>query len=232
MIYTRSKIEYGYYIDCENYYLKIQDNATNDVYEIYLNIGSYTRDEFLEMVNSKFIANGLAVDLEYINDNLSLNSVGYTLLPESTAPDFSTLKKEYFPPFLLQSCLSDEDNEELRKPTVNTSGCGVSEIVYFGSDSYIEFNIMYEGKNINCQYANGSIEGLRCLRDLMSYSIRKRKIMFFPDKSSDEYKVLELEKASGSSKGTGYKLSEMYNRGLRDLFETKVLRWRVIENEC
>lgn len=224
MIYTHSIIKYGYLVEHgKNKVYMLKGNST---YEAILRIGSYSRDEFIEMVNEALYLAGVSVRLEEENQNLKYSNSDYTIFfKQDSIENVLYLEKEYRPPFLLQSFVSDEDNMSLRNSILNTSGSGAKELIYFGEDREIEFNIQYEGKSLNEEWGVGSLEGLAKLRELMAWAVRGRKIMFFPDENSSEYKTLTLKKSSSGK--NSFKLFEMYSRGLRDIFETKTLTWRV-----
>lgn len=238
MIYSRAKIEYGYGLEADQRELIVNDGV-NDI-SIIFDIGFFSRDLFLQKINEKLTSLGLPLSVVHLADNTfqfiglsSFTVVGGSasvILGLSNVTEFFEFGKYYLPPFLLQSYLSEEDNEALRYPSQSISACGLSEVLYFGSEKKVEFDIQYEGKGECGQLLNGSVAGLDKLRDLMSYMIRKRPVEFYPDKDLSDKIILELEKTKDG--GHSFRLYELYSEGLPDLYKTDILTFRVINEEC
>lgn len=137
----------------------------------------------------------------------------------------------YEPQFYLQDYVSNDDFQELVDANVIESANGTIETVAFGTRNFIECNISY-ATNIsqpenNVIKDNGS--GVTDLRNFMKDITKKRPFEFMPDISSREsfFKVL-LESSAQSRDGTGYKLRELYTRGLPGYYETGVIKMRVV----
>ena len=241
MIYTEPKIEYGYGFEFNQRELIINDGV-NDI-SILFDIGFFSRDLFIQKINKKFIALSLPITLSFMGSGefqlagissytIDLGSSASIALGLSNSSEFFSFGLSYFPPFLLQSYVDEKDNEELRYPSESMSACGQNELLYFGSDKFIEFEIQFEGKGKCGSALNGTVSGLEQLRDLMEYMIRKKPIMFYKDYLNNDFLLLELESTDKNKNGTGYQLKEMIDMGLQDVFKTGILKFRLINQEC
>jgi hypothetical protein len=72
--------------------------------------------------------------------------------------------------------------------------------------------------------------GVFKLREFLAYCITKGDLEYMPDKNDrSTYQTIILESTPSSSSGTGYRLEELYGRGLPEYFETGKLKWRLKE---
>lgn len=241
MIYTEPKIEYGYGFEWNQRELIINDGV--DDISILFDIGFYSRDLWVEKINKKFIALNLPIVLNFMGSGefqltgissytIDLSSSASVVLGLSNSSENFSFGLSYFPPFLLQSYLDKIDNEELRYPKNSMSACGQNELLFFGSDRYINFEIQYEGKGTCGSVFSGSVNGLNGLRNLMEYMIRKKPIMFYKDYLNNDFILLELDSTEKSKDGNAYELKEMIDMSLQDVFRTGILKFRVINEEC
>ena len=137
----------------------------------------------------------------------------------------------YLPQFRLQDYVDFDDYEDNNNASVNVSASGVTEVVTFSTSKFMECNIKYA--NNYEHHLSSAIEenltGVEDLRRFMSYVIKKENIEFFPDRNDlNTFKKVILEKTRQSSKGTGYKLKELYGRGLNGYYETGTLTFKEV----
>ena len=72
-----------------------------------------------------------------------------------------------------------------------------------------------------------NINGISDLREFMLYAINKNPIEFISDLDVPTlFESCLLESTKADSKGTGFKLYELYSRKLTGYFETKTLTFR------
>jgi hypothetical protein len=140
--------------------------------------------------------------------------------------------KEYSPQFLPQDFIGFSDFKEFAEASINESASGEVEIYSIGQRSFMEFNITL-ATNLN-QGRGGVIrsdsQGVEKLRDFLAYSITKGELEFMENETDRlNYSTIILESTASSSTGTGYKLNELYSRGLPEYFETGRLKWRLKE---
>ncbi len=141
--------------------------------------------------------------------------------------------KEYRPQFYLQSYVPPENYVESVKASVNESGSGNNvEIVSFGKRQYTEFNIVNitnlarAADNIHLDLDTSALANVR---DFINYLIDKGPIEFMPDRSNTtSFHTIILGKTPSQAQGTGFKLKEYLSKGLPDVYETGVLKFRVV----
>lgn len=136
----------------------------------------------------------------------------------------------YEPQFKLQDFIDKSDWQAASSATVNKSASGRVEVVKFGDEMFYQANITYV-TNIaqpdSLVIKNGS--GLTALRLFMQDIVNKRPFEFIPDSATPTtYTEVILESAPSFSDGTGYKLKELYDRGLPGYYETGTLVFRVV----
>ena len=135
----------------------------------------------------------------------------------------------YEPQFLLQNFVDFQDNVKTAQASVNESASGLIEVVSFGKNEFMECNITL-ATDITPQSAiKENANGVSDLRDFLNYAINKHPIEFVYDLNNpDIYEPCLLEKTQSDTKGTGFKLYELYARKLVGYFETKTLTFRKI----
>lgn len=138
----------------------------------------------------------------------------------------------YQPQYELQNYIGPDDNQRAVDETVNVSASGKVEVVTFGTQKFIEFNMMYI-TDVE-QPSGGPIEsntsGHANARTFMQYLKQKKEFEFMPDRDTpDTYYTVILERTPESGNGTAYKLKPMYGAGLPSYYETGMMTLRVIE---
>ena len=137
---------------------------------------------------------------------------------------------EFTPQFPLQDFVGLDDYQEFAQANVNESASGAVEIYSLGTRKFLEFNIGpttdNEMRKQGGLFTNDSA-AVSKLRAFMQYAITKGEIEFIPDSTDkNTFNTIILERTPTSSTGTGFKLRELYNRGLVGFFETGLLRFR------
>lgn len=139
---------------------------------------------------------------------------------------------EYVTQFIPQSYVSSDDLRGFAYATVNKSASGRVEMVTFGEEQFVEFNLKYitnivqgTGTPIRTNIS-GKSDALALIRNLIS----KAPIEFMPDEDDyGDYETLQLESTPEDQNGTKYKLKELLGQNLPGYFETGVLKFRVID---
>jgi hypothetical protein len=136
----------------------------------------------------------------------------------------------YYPQFLLQSYIGPDDNKAAIDPMVNRTPTGRTEVIRFGVDRFIEFDIKFitdrlmDGVVIK-NNPSGHAQAQAFLTDI----IAKTRFEFVPDMATPAtfYKVV-CESTVGFKDGTGFKLKELFMQNLPDVYETGVITLRVV----
>lgn len=138
---------------------------------------------------------------------------------------------EYIPQFPLQSYVGLDDYQEIAQANINESASGSVEVYSIGTRKFLEFNIgpitNNEMRTRGGLFTNDPL-AVSKLRSFMQYAITKGDIEFMEDESNRSAltATIILERTPTSGTGTGYKLRELYGRGLVGFFETGLLRFR------
>lgn len=255
---TQSRFYYGHEITSDNFMIDFEENGGGEI-TAELSLGSYTATEFMAEVKRALDAAGdntytvtfdretrlvtIAADDDFDLLTFTGTHVGtapWDLLGFSTAADHtgndtytgeSPSGEQFYTQFVPQSYVGPEDLQKAVDATVHESASGDVQVFRFGTNRFIEMNLTY----ITNRILNGSIirdnaTGVSDAQALLQYAVRKLRMEFMPDADDQDtfYKVL-LESTPEDSKGVGYRLRELYGRGLPEFFETGVLRLRVLE---
>lgn len=142
--------------------------------------------------------------------------------------------KAYFPQFPLQSYIPSENFQSRNQSSKNVASDGVTvEVISFGLAKFIEFDIKFitsrsdiaDGTLIkkNSKGLEDALDFLRSISDISQFE-------FMPDRATPgDFKRCILESIPEFQDGTGFKLRELFNENLRDVYETGIIRLRVIE---
>jgi len=250
-ITTYSGFTYGHEISSSNEFINFDDGA-GEVSE-QIEIGSYTLNDFLDKVLEAFNSGGTqeysgTIDRSTRKITVSAASNFSLLVTSGTQASISaygiigftqdktgsnTYEADiasgffYEPQFLLQNYVAFEDNVKTAQASVNQSASGVVEIVSFGKNEFMECNITLATDIIPQGVIKENINGVSDLRQFLNYAINKNPIEFVADlESPNIFESALLEKTNGDSKGTGFKLNELYSRKLAGYFETKTITFR------
>jgi hypothetical protein len=250
-IKSYSGFTYGHEINSSNDYINFDEGGGEVASQI--EIGSYTLNNFLGKVLEAFNAEGgqeYSGTIDRATRKITITATtNFDLLvttgTQSTISAFSlmgfTIDKTgsnsyesdvasgffYEPQFLLQNYVSFEDNVKTAQASVNESASGVVEIVSFGKNQFMECNITLATDIIPQGAIKENATGVSDLRSFMNYAINKNPLeVVFDLENPDLFEACLLEKTQIDSKGTGFKLYELYARKLVGYFETKSLTFR------
>lgn len=257
MIETRSSFFYIDPVDTTNFYLDFDEGGPELTAQV--EVGSFTHSELPSAIEAALNAVGAlayTVTFDRVSRKFTISAtgsftlriasgthVGNDLFPllgftgANVGPGTSfeanlQAGTEYRPQFWLQEFVHADDNQMAINPAVNKTANGNVEVVKFGTEKFFEFNIRL-ATDID-QGGSGFIEddsdGIGNLRAFMQFAIEKTNLEFMPDRDDKNsfYKVL-LESTDASQTGTGYKLKELYDKGLPGYFESGSLKFRLRE---
>lgn len=254
---TQSLFYYGHEITSDNYLIDFDEGDGELTGE--LDLGSYTPTEFIAEVKRVLDATGdltytvsfdrdtQLITIESDSDFSLLTNTGthtgtspWTLLGFSTAADYSgddnyegssASGSSYYTQFVPQSYVSPDDLQKSVDATVHESASGDVQVFRFGTISFIEMNLTYiTSTTTTGSSIRNNTTGLADAQAFLQYITKKNRIEFMPNSSdtSSFYSVI-LESTTEDSKGVGYRLKELYGRGLPGFFETGLLKFRVLE---
>lgn len=258
MINSFSRFYYGFEITAENQYLDFSEGSGPEL-SAEIDVGSYTAMEFIEAVKIALDSAGAltyAVSFDRSTRRISVSSsstfkllIGSGSHPGSTAWSLmgftgavdlagassytgnAAAGDSYAPQFKLQEYVSSADFQQAADSTVNRTASGRVEVVKFGIEKFMECNIMFatdvaqDGSVIR---NNGS--GVADLRRFLQFLVTKAPCEFMPDEADLEtFETMILESTPDSQNGVGYRLREMYDKGLPGYFQTGKLKFRVLE---
>ncbi len=251
---TYSKFYYGYEIDETNYLLNFKEGAGAEL-TAELNSGKYTFTDFAAEIKRALDDVGALTYTVTANRTLrtitvaatntfsllaatgtNIDSGPFTLMgfPATDRTGASTYTgpsesgSEYIPQFYLQNYVGSADWRQASDASVNKTAAGVIEIVSFGEERFVQFQIRYINQ---VNQANGPIKydsaALANARNFMRYIIQRAPFEFMPSIAApSSFETLTLDSSPDSSSGTGYKLKELYDQNLPGYFETAILKFR------
>lgn len=256
MINTYSSFYYIDPVDDGNFYLNFNEGSGEITAEI--ETGSYTPTELADAIETAMNdigVNTYTVTFNRSDRTYTISStVNFSLLTTSgsnVGSDIFSLigftgadrsgddsytgnlagASKYDPQFKLQSFVDQEDLQKAVSASINKSARGDVEVVKFGTEKFFEFNIMFI-TNID-QGVSGPVKtnltGVTDARNFLRFCIEKHTLEFIPDIDSLTFYNVLLESTEEDSKGTGYRLKELYTKNLPGYFETGKLVFRVVE---
>ena len=254
---THSKFYYGHEVTSDNYRIDFDEGSGELTAD--LNIGTYTLTEFVAEVKRALDAAGALTYTVTVNRGTRIITIAasgnfdllsntgthvgtgaWDLLGFSTVTDHTgaatydaeaVTGEEYATQFIAQSYVGPEDLQKSVDATVHESASGEVQVFRFGVVKFIEMNLRYiTSLNTGDSPIRYNANGLTDAQAFMQYSCRKNRMEFIPDESDpDTFYPVILESTPEDSKGTGYRLRELYGQGLPNFFETGTLKFRVLE---
>lgn len=258
LLTTYSKFYYGYIIDDSNFYLNFDEGSGELTAE--LNNGEYTFEDFATEVERALNDTGTftyTVVTDRTSRTLTISAgspfdllvstgtqagisafdlMGFTGADRTGASIYTSDTESGFsfsPQFMLQDYISSDNWQQAADASVNKTASGRVEIVKFGIEKFFQFSIRFT-TDID-QGCNGPIlnnpNGLEDLQSFMQYVTKRAPLEFMPDSSSpDDFFTITFDSSQDSTTGTGYKLKELYDKGLPGYFDTAVLKFRLRED--
>lgn len=137
---------------------------------------------------------------------------------------------EFLPQFYLQDYIPFGNWVESVSESVNEAASGELEVVTFGQRQLMEFNMTYiTDYNQDNGFIKNDQNAVANVLAFLNHCIKKRIVEFMEDESlSNAFDKCLLESTPGSGKGTGFKLNELYSRGLYGFFETGRIKFRKV----
>ena len=138
----------------------------------------------------------------------------------------------YTPQFVPQSFKAFENNRQGIQTAVSESANGTVEVVTFGNRQLMEMELMYITNRFrgNDSFIENNPNALAEARDFLEFAITKSDFEVMLDRNDrNTFIKILLERTRSDSKGTGYILNEMLNRGFEDYFTTGKLVFRKSE---
>jgi len=255
MIDTFSKFYYGHNITRDNRFINIDEGAGEIAVE--LATGSYTLSEFASQVQTALNSFGtlsysvsvdrssrvitITADASFdllVSTGTQVGQSAHSLMGFTGADRTGLLTYagnaasgfEYKPQFKLQSYVPSENYEQGVSTVINKTADGAVEVVTFGRENFFEMEIKFiTNLRMDGYVIKNNPNGLANAISFMQDITNKRRFEFMPDISdADSYYKVILESSAGFSDGTGFKLKELYDQSLKDIYETGILTMRVV----
>lgn len=136
----------------------------------------------------------------------------------------------YEPQFKLQSYVSKDDFQESAQASVNQSASGAIEVIRFGINKYYEMEIKFITNNLmDGKVIKNNPSGLQDARLFLQDITKRNRFEFMPDiDDRNTFDKVILESIPGNRTATGYKLRELFNQNLPDIYETGIIKLRVL----
>jgi len=252
---TFSKFYYGYEITTDNNLVNFDEGGGELTGE--LNVGFYTLEQFAVEIQRALRAEGAFDYLVVVNRTTRKLTISagsnFELLPVTGASSgvsafplmgFTTDRASddsyegnvasgfsYAPQFILQDHVPTANWKKSVQASVNKTASGRVEVIKFGEEQFLQGNIMYI-TNITQDGAvvktNGS--GVQDFLDFMDWLIKKAPVEYMADIATvGTFQNLILESTPEDKSGTGYKLKELYDKGLPGYFESGILVFRMVD---
>jgi len=255
-ISTHSRFFFDYDVDSSNNALDFDEgggelNAT-------LNVGSYTFTEFAaEIKRAMDDVGGQAYTVTAnrstrtitisATSNFSLlitsgSNAGSSVFGDAgfTGADVSgtnsyegntTAGSEYTTQFILQNYIPSTNFQKAASGVVNKAASGAVEVVTFGTEKFIRMQFLF----ITDITQGGSVirnrpSGVSDFRTFMQFMITKQPFEFMPDEDTvATFQKVILESTPEDGDGIGYRLQELFTRGLPGYYDSGNITLRVIE---
>lgn len=254
MIFTNSAFIYGPEVDENN--LTIDLNEGSGEINIELNVGGYVLSDIATEVQRALndagaltytvtmdrstrkmtIAGSANFSLLFATGSFVSTSaaaiLGYSAVDLSGTDTYTsdlTIGTVYNPQFKLQEYIAFEDWQELTQESQSESASGIVEVISFANINFMQCNITLANDYDQYGVVERNLTGVSDLREFMKYIVKKLNVEFIPDREDvNTYHKVLLEKTPSSRNGTGFKLKELYGRGLVGYYETGTLQFREV----
>lgn len=137
----------------------------------------------------------------------------------------------FAPVFYLQDFKDSSNNRGSISGVKNVSASGQVEVVKFGNQRFIEFDVRFQTNGLITGYPFKTDNlGVDNLRDFMEFVTEIYPIEFMVnDQDLNNFKKLLLESTASSNEGLGFDLRERYDLNLPNFFDSGNLKFRLIE---
>jgi hypothetical protein len=253
-IRTFSKFLYGYTVDENNLFLNFDEGSGEITAQLIA--GGYTFSDMASEIeralnevgtleytvttdrDTRFFtisATGNFDLLVQTGSNVGLgifSTIGFTGSDRTGASSYESDTAtgiEYYPQMKLQDYLDAENNQSFQSSNINESASGSVEVYSIGEVSFYEMNIKYINEYLTRDnyLMKADASAIANVNNFLKFCIKKNPVEFvFDVDDNSTFETIILEKTSSDSKGTGYKLKELYGQGLEGYFETGLLTFR------
>jgi hypothetical protein len=251
---THSKFFYGFAIDSTNLNISFSEGGPEIIASV--DIGNYSFDDGLAKLASAMTDAGTqtyTVLLDRGNRLVTINATSNFTLKVATATPTTQIYSligftgsdrtgtntytanlqcggEYRPQFLLQDYIKQGHFTKSIDATVKKTASGLIEVVRFGSEQFVQFNIKYAtNKRTDHHVIKYNPSGVEDLVLFMEFLITKQPFEFMPDIDlPNNFVTLILDKTPQDSNGTAFQLKELYDKNLPEFFESGILLFRVV----
>lgn len=254
---TFSQFYYGFEVTTQNLYLNFKEGGGPEL-TAEVSVGSFSLEQMAVEIQKALNNEGALTYTVTVNrttrkitiaasGTFSLLPVTGTLSTTSIFPliGFTTDRTggtsylgnsaagyAYVPQFRLQSYVPIEHWTGAALATVNKAASGRVEVIKFGNESFMQCNIQYINDRMESvdNFLKPSATGVADIIQFLTFAITKGPIEFMPDidDASDFYDII-LESTPDNKDGVGFKLNELYDKGLPGWYETGVLKFRQVE---
>lgn len=255
---TYSRFYYGYEIDESNQYLNFDEGGGE--LTALIEVGSYSLTDLLVAVESALNIAGAFTYTVTVNRTTRIVTLGSSsavdwlfstgaqsgisahsllgfptsdILATTSAVGTSPCGSAYSPQYILQDHVATGNYRKAAFATVNKAASGKVQVQKFGTEKFMQASIRFS-TNIP-QPSGGPIltnpSGVEDLQAFMQHLITKAPVEFMPDASvPGTFETFILESSDEGQDGIGYKLKELYDKGIPGYFDTGILKFRLIED--
>ena len=137
----------------------------------------------------------------------------------------------FYPQFLIQNYTPSDHLQESALEVVNRSTSGRVELIRFGVDKFIEMNISFiTNLQMDGVVIRSNPNGVSDAVQFFQYITQKQRFEFTENENVPAtFEKIVCESMPGYSNGTGYRLREMVDKNLRDIYEIGLIKFRVVE---
>lgn len=137
------------------------------------------------------------------------------------------------PQFLLQDYIDFDIDQKANNVSVNETPNGIVEVIKYGDVNFMSCNVtLQKNQSVDEPRSKDNIvrfstTGYTDLLNFMRYAVTKAPMEFVPDVANPtSFTRCILESTTRESNGTGFRLRELYARGLAEWYETGNLVFR------
>lgn len=138
---------------------------------------------------------------------------------------------QYYPQFLLQSYVNKSHMQESYDYTLNRSVSGKEELIRFGVDKFIEAEIKFvTDLPMDGIVIESRPNGVALAVQFLEHITQKQRFEFVPNRAQPNvFDKVVLTSLPDFSDGTGFRLRELIDQNLRDIYDIGLMRMRVLE---
>lgn len=138
----------------------------------------------------------------------------------------------YYPQFYVQDYEPSKHWVDKIDASVNITSSGIVEVVSFGTVKYAQmsFNYITDVAQGGASPVKNNTSAVQDTLNFLDVLIKKRHVEFMEDENNaSNYEIFMLESVEGNSKGTGFRLKEMFDKNLGDHYSLKNIKFRKMD---